>query len=484
MVAVRGVLTRLRKRSGLSPDRLHNTEIDTTPLLQLAVVRRYAHLRALTPQAAVPIVVGQVARRLPPTQRLIVDAELSLGLLRDAPPAALDLGRLYGPDLGERRAYLATHWQTLHEALGADQVPVAPKVRTLRDTPEAQAFTALARLLTSGSELDLTRPPEPGEPARCPTVTVVGDAVVDQISVVETFPEPGTSHWGDFVRHPGGKGLNRAVALARLGIDARLVATIGDDADGRWIVDYLRAQRVDTSLVTATVSARTPVTTVILTLAGESAAIAFKQDRLRLTDTDIDSAVVRAAIAASDAVLVTFEQPIDIVARVLAMVHDMTPRPWLIVSASPPTVLPRHLYPHLAAVDYFIGTAKELLATWPGSTAEESTNRLLQWGVHAVCLIDSHACTIRSRTAHTRVRHVNVTADFAAGASSAFSSALAYRLTTTRRPADDADFEWVTAAISARTPASNIPESMPSIPGIDALAPHTTADRDHRSIAQ
>ncbi|WP_228566561.1 carbohydrate kinase family protein [Nocardia sp. SYP-A9097] len=475
MVAVRGILTRLRKRSGLSSDRLDSTEIDITTLLQLSVVRRYVHLSGTAPRPALLRVIAHVARQLPPTQQLIVDAELCLGLLEGQPASLVDPSRLYAPDLGDRRVYLTEQWQGLHRALGVPAPPPTPSVRTLRDTPEQQAFTALAELLTTGSELDIVRMAEldAGQANTAPrrgTVTVIGDAVTDLINVVETFPEPGSALWGDFDRHPGGKGLNRAVALARLGFDSRLIASIGADAAGREIVDYLREEGVDTSLVKVTNGGTTPVTTVIQTLEGQSSYIAFRQDRLRLTESDFESPAVRGAIRRSDAVLVTCEQPIDIVARVLAMVHSMDPRPWLIINTSPPTVFPRHMHEHLEVVDYLIGTRKEVAATWPNSSADQSTNRLLQLGVRAVCILEDVGCRVRSLGVDVVIPHIdNGTPFVATGASSAFTTALVYRLTTARRPAERSDFEWAVRAVFARLPVLNIPDAMPSADRIDRM---------------
>lgn len=473
MVAVRGILIRLRTRSGLNPDRLASTEIDTTMLLQLSVVRRYTHLSGMKAEAALPRIIGHVARRLPPTQRLIVDAELCLGLLREHPPAGLDLDQLYGPDLGERRIYLTGQWKALHRALRITEAPPAPSARSLRDAPEEQAFTALAELLTQGSDLDVTRMAkvDAGQGESLPTraaVAILGDAATDQINIVEAFPEPGASIWGDFQRHPGGKGLNRAVALARLGLDARLIAAIGADEDGRNIERYLKAQGVDTSLLKVTPGAHTPVATVITLLTGESASIAFRQGRLALTPADLSSAAIRQALTGSDATVVTFEQPIDVVAQVLAMVNLAVPRPWLIVSASPPTVLPGHLHRHLGSVDYLVGNAEEVAATWPGSSCEASTDRLLRGGVGTICIVDGFGCTIRTLNSELCIPHPRPR-DSSAGASSAFSAALVYRLTTMKRPADDSDFRWATAAISARSTTLDIPESMPSVSEIDTF---------------
>jgi ribokinase len=52
-----------------------------------------------------------------------------------------------------------------------------------------------------------------------------------------------------FVRACGGKGLNQAVAIARLGGQVALVACTGDDSRGREAIAQLRAERVDAQFV-------------------------------------------------------------------------------------------------------------------------------------------------------------------------------------------------------------------------------------------
>ncbi len=50
--------------------------------------------------------------------------------------------------------------------------------------------------------------------------------------------------------HPGGKGANQAVAAARLGADVAFAGRVGSDAYGSMLLSGLRANGVDTSLVT------------------------------------------------------------------------------------------------------------------------------------------------------------------------------------------------------------------------------------------
>ena len=81
-------------------------------------------------------------------------------------------------------------------------------------------------------------------------VGVVGGANVDLVVRCNDLPRPGETILGhDFVRLPGGKGANQAVAAARLGADTSLVGCLGTDENGEWLLRHLQGAGVHTTWV-------------------------------------------------------------------------------------------------------------------------------------------------------------------------------------------------------------------------------------------
>lgn len=470
---VREILIHLRTRNGLSADRLRSTEIDIGRLEQLSIVRRYFHLSQIdasdtgsappTIEQSVEAVIRLAAQHLPPTDRLIADAALCLRMFDGTAPAGIDLTKLYAIKLSSRRSYLELRWRQLHTALHVIDVPPPATVRTLRDSREAKALNTLAELLVSGRV---------SIPTARDTVTIVGDAVVDQLHRIELIPRPGTSVWGDISRHPGGKGLNRAVALARLGLDARLLAVIGNDEEGRSIQGHLMDQRVDTSLLDVR-ETRTPVTTGLLTPNSEPAYIASR----KVVPVDLDSPVNRRAIADSKAVVLTFEQPQEVIEQLLKYVGELknsqAAAPWLIVNISPPREVSDSLQRHLSAVDYLVGSSNDLR----GLRATDSVADVIEWlidggnGVRAVCSIDDTRCAVRRFDGWATEAEITPPEVLgSAGAASAFSAALTQRLVTLGSEAGADDFAWAMAAVAARPPTAGVSAAMPSAGQIEKAA--------------
>ncbi|PNH86119.1 ribokinase [Arthrobacter sp. AFG20] len=81
-----------------------------------------------------------------------------------------------------------------------------------------------------------------------PAVTVVGSINLDIIATTDRLPTAGETIGGGVLQQqPGGKGANQAVAAARLCGSARMIGAVGDDAQGRLMLESLSAAGVDTA---------------------------------------------------------------------------------------------------------------------------------------------------------------------------------------------------------------------------------------------
>jgi len=81
-------------------------------------------------------------------------------------------------------------------------------------------------------------------------VVVIGSANLDLVAQLEHLPKPGqTLLASGYAEHAGGKGLNQAVACARMGAKTAFVGCVGDDDAGRFLRSVLDLEGVDTSLL-------------------------------------------------------------------------------------------------------------------------------------------------------------------------------------------------------------------------------------------
>jgi fructokinase len=95
---------------------------------------------------------------------------------------------------------------------------------------------------------------------------MLGEALVDLIAeqAAESIGDAGS-----FTPHFGGAAANVAVSAARAGGRAALAGGAGDDAWGRWLLERLREEGVDTRWFTLDRRRQTPIAFATVTAAGE-----------------------------------------------------------------------------------------------------------------------------------------------------------------------------------------------------------------------
>lgn len=121
---------------------------------------------------------------------------------------------------------------------------------------------------------------------------VIGNVALDETLAVDDFPQPGASIFGEALsRDLGGKGANQAIAMARTGLDCRLVAAVGDDARGAEIRERLKTEGLQADLLTLTGVASdfsmilmTPQENAVITTREAASAVTPEQARAALSD--------------------------------------------------------------------------------------------------------------------------------------------------------------------------------------------------------
>ncbi|WP_299979522.1 PfkB family carbohydrate kinase [Devosia sp. 66-22] len=151
-----------------------------------------------------------------------------------------------------------------------------------------------------------------------PKITVVGSFAVGMTIRTPVLPVFGETLLGsDFDMGPGGKGSNQAVAAARLGADAALVARVGSDPLATIAHDLYRAEGVDPAQVVALSDRATGVGFIILNTEGDNFIILDMGANDAMDAAAVDAAADR--IAQSDVVMAVLEIPTAAASRAMAL---------------------------------------------------------------------------------------------------------------------------------------------------------------------
>jgi ribokinase len=140
---------------------------------------------------------------------------------------------------------------------------------------------------------------------------VVGSINTDLVSLTARIPAVGETVLGtDFLIHPGGKGANQAVAVARLGYPVRLIGCLGNDSFGAQLRTHLEQAGVDTAGI-GTREGTSGVAVITVSQAGENSIVVTPGANAKLTPHDLEESI--AIIRDAGVVLTQLEIPLETV---------------------------------------------------------------------------------------------------------------------------------------------------------------------------
>jgi ribokinase len=260
---------------------------------------------------------------------------------------------------------------------------------------------------------------------------VVGAYVAD--CLVRTPRIPG---WGEEIQAhsirtaPGGKALNQAVALARLGARVSAVGVVGDDGVGRDVLAALGREGIDTGCVERRAGVATPVCLVLVGDTGQNSIVWRIDEAAALTRETILGAA--AALDSADAVLITFEAPAEVIREAIVQAGERGSL--VIVQPAPPLAdpvsaraLPWELTDVVVCNE---GEARALLASDGGDTDGLAAALARQAGARAVVITLGAAgvvCWADGSSCRYPAHHAGAVLD-TTGAGDAFAATLTARL--------------------------------------------------------
>lgn len=214
-------------------------------------------------------------------------------------------------------------------------------------------------------------------------IVVIGSANTDLVIHSAKMPKLGeTLVGGSFQTNAGGKGLNQAVAIAKLGGDVSFFGAVGQDGNGALLLDTLKEYDIAFEGIQ---SATEPTGVAMITVVGG--------DNFILLDAGANNAltpeVIRrkeALIADSDYCVLQLEIPMETVLEICRMAKQNNTQ--VVLNPAPFKELPEEIY---ALVDYLIPNEHEAEALTgicidSASSAVKAAQKIRSLGVKNVVI--------------------------------------------------------------------------------------------------
>ena len=120
-----------------------------------------------------------------------------------------------------------------------------------------------------------------------------GSCCIDKVYSVQDFVQPGETIASlDFAIHPGGKGLNQSIAMAKAGAEVIHAGKLGDD--GVWLKDLLQENGVDVDALEI-IDGPSGHANIQVSAAGENAIVIVGGSNRQIVPSDFDSSFSKAS---------------------------------------------------------------------------------------------------------------------------------------------------------------------------------------------
>lgn len=250
---------------------------------------------------------------------------------------------------------------------------------------------------------------------------VVGSLNVDNYLYSTNLPHNGkTNFLSSYAKFPGGKGLNQAVGLTKLGHQATLIGCLGSDTDANYLYKELEKYHVTTDGITRIQDTETGQAYIYVETSGDSMISILPGANTALTPKKI--AQQKHLFMDASFCLIQTEIPLSAVKKACEIAqHSGVP---IILKPAAIHHIPVNI---LEKVDFFIPNEDELLELQPDTgTLEEKAAYFLEMGVkNVIVTLGKKGVLLKThQVCHYFPATENIAVD-STGASDSFISALA-----------------------------------------------------------
>ena len=279
-------------------------------------------------------------------------------------------------------------------------------------------------------------------------VVVVGSANLDLVATLDHLPKPGETIVAlDYAEHAGGKGVNQAVACARMGARTAFVGCMGNDDAGTFLRGVLENEGIDTTMLRV-VDMPTGRAFINVDSRGENEIVVVSG-----ANTQVGVAQNPLVLPTSRVLLMQLEIPLATVSAALTLARKSGTL--TVLNPAPYKSLTEDV---LSLVDVIVPNETE-------SAACGGTNALLKAGVATVVTtLGEKGAVINTASSETSIAPHKVVAVDTVGAGDAFIGALSAELARGAIISDAASEGAVAGAL-----ATTVHGAVPSLPKQDVV---------------
>jgi ribokinase len=295
-------------------------------------------------------------------------------------------------------------------------------------------------------------------------ILVVGSINMDLVSTTERIPLAGETVLGSsFETHPGGKGANQAVAVARLGYPVRMIGMLGSDGFAEQLRAHMGKAGVDLAGV-GELKGSSGTASIIVSSSGENCIVVTPAANSEVSPEYLNSHV--SLIREAAMVLAQLEIPIETVEHLAELCSQE--RVPLVLDPAPARPLSPEL---LKRVHWF--TPNETEAAFyaggvDGRDSGEMARALLKQGPAGLILkLGARGAYLSAGSVDKQLDAPAVHAVDTTAAGDCFNGAFAVGLMLGKDPVESARFAVAAASISVTRPGAQ--SSMPTLAEVNAM---------------